>query len=227
MCDASSHRWLPGVLTMRWRHVFWISPLVGMVLGLGIHFVFFHRSEIKTEIKTVIMVRDHLQAHVDSIHSNTILVPVVRELDLAQYWHLSEDAAIGRVRANLRQSTLEGTNISCISFHEFDPMVAVKVPPAVVRQIGIQLDEWQKEKIEASSRSGEWMCSIPFSSDLIHEEASLSQTYPSLRQKPIHGFCSGVLLTAPLAYLLECLFPRRRTMNKCTRGKRYMDQSIP
>lgn len=119
MDSAPIRRWNPGFIARRWRHQFWILPLIGLAAGLLVDFL----PVIRGTATGVVQMRSG-GSNVPSvfaisppelnqvIRSDEILRATIRSQDLAVKWRMSEQACITDLRAGIRCRILPGTTLA-------------------------------------------------------------------------------------------------------------------
>ncbi len=89
MDPAPIRRWNPGFIAMRWRHLFWSLPLLGLLVGLVVHFL----PMIRNTATGVVLVRPGaLFSAADVVHAvqtDDILALTCIRTDLANRWNLN------------------------------------------------------------------------------------------------------------------------------------------
>ncbi len=131
MNDPAIRRWNPGFVAMRWRHVFWIVPLLGVLAALTVHLAFFHR----TDIRAVVAVRGVNFDLKELLHSDVVMRKSVRDLGLAARWSMDEDSAMERLRGETVMTVVPGTALAGISHLDFHPGKATEAAMTVVRHL--------------------------------------------------------------------------------------------
>jgi hypothetical protein len=119
MDPAPIRRWNPGFIALRWRHVFWGLPLLGLLVGLVMHFL----PMIRPTATGVVQIRPNVLSFstADVVHAaqtEEILALTCTRVDLANRWNLNGKEG-GSYTEELRRSVsakpIPGTSLVEIS----------------------------------------------------------------------------------------------------------------
>lgn len=77
---------------------------------------------------------DRILKAFQNVQSNPILDPVIEQLALPQKWHLSPEACLQRLAANLHVRQFRGTSIIQIEFTDPNPDLSVAITSAIAQK---------------------------------------------------------------------------------------------
>jgi hypothetical protein len=86
MSPSRSTRWNPGFIALRWRHLFWGLPLLGLLAGLVVHFL----PMIRNTATGIVQIRPTFST-ADVVHAaktDEILALTGIRTDLTHHWNL-------------------------------------------------------------------------------------------------------------------------------------------
>ncbi len=145
MNDPAIRRWNPGFVAMRWRHAFWIVPLLGVLAALAAHLAFHHR----TDVRAVIQIQmgsswPPSPSMEEMLRSDEVLRGTIRELGLAARWKANEEDAVERLRRQTVMSRVHGTLLIDISHLSFRPATAMETALSLARQFQSEVERHQR-----------------------------------------------------------------------------------
>lgn len=115
MDPAPIRRWNLGFVIMRWRHLFWGVPLLGLLVGLVLHFL----PMMEKSVNGIVELRSRTTgnplsgaSHLDTvIKSDALLRPTVAALDLPRHWQMASDDCVNRLRERIQIEPIRGTTL--------------------------------------------------------------------------------------------------------------------
>ena len=100
---------------MRWRHLFWGVPLLGLLVGLVLHFLPMMEKSVNgiVELRSLTTGNPLSGAsHLDTvIKSDALLRPTVTALDLPRHWQMASDDCVNRLRERIQIEPIRGTTL--------------------------------------------------------------------------------------------------------------------
>jgi hypothetical protein len=115
MDPAPIRRWNLGFVIMRWRHLFWGVPLLGLLVGLVLHFLPMMEKSVTgiVELRSLTTGNPLSGAsHLDTvIKSDALLRPTVTALDLPRHWQMASDDCVNRLRERIQIEPIRGTTL--------------------------------------------------------------------------------------------------------------------
>lgn len=122
MDPAPIRRWNPGFIALRWRHLFWGLPLLGLITGLVVHFL----PIIRGTATGIVQVRPCSQSSSGApiftpsdapqlLRSDAVLRRTVSALDLPLQWRLEESDCMTELRDAIQCDAIRGTALLEIS----------------------------------------------------------------------------------------------------------------
>ncbi len=122
MSPAPIRRWNPGFIALRWRHLFWGLPLLGLLAGLVVHFL----PTIRNTSTGVVQITRNLRAESglpsftnielpDVVRSEEVLWAAIQGLDLQGQWKMSRDDCVAELRDQISCKFIPGTELVEIS----------------------------------------------------------------------------------------------------------------
>jgi hypothetical protein len=115
MDPAPIRRWNLGFVIMRWRHLFWGVPLLGLLVGLVLHFLPMMEKSVNgiVELRSLTTGNPLSGAsHLDTvIKSDALLRPTVTALDLPRHWQMASDDCVNRLRERIQIEPIRGTTL--------------------------------------------------------------------------------------------------------------------
>ena len=123
MDPAPIRRWNPGFIALRWRHLFWGLPLLGLLAGLAVHFLPMIRGtatgivQIRPVPLTVASGRSFLGVSdvATMTRSDDLLGQTVLALDLPRRWRKESDVCVSELRDAINIEYIPGTALVQIS----------------------------------------------------------------------------------------------------------------
>ena len=116
MDPAPIRRWNPGFIALRWRHLFWGLPLLGLLAGLVVHFL----PMIRATATGVVQLRPALPSTAGLpvfgpsdvapiIRSDDLILQAVLAVDLPQRWRMASEDCVTKLRDAIRVECIRGT----------------------------------------------------------------------------------------------------------------------
>lgn len=89
MDPSPIRRWNPGFIALRWRHLFWSLPLLGLIVGLVVHFLPMIRPTATGVVQIRFGVPPFSTADViNAVHADDVISLTALRTDLANRWNL-------------------------------------------------------------------------------------------------------------------------------------------
>jgi hypothetical protein len=280
MQAAPTYRWGLGFIAMRWRHVFWVLPLAGLLLGSGLQFWKLYGPTATGLIQAPYFGFSPGARPADVarlLHTDDFLSKAEGSLGLSKRWAIDPGTCVVKLRNMIRSDAVPGTSLVELRVTDASRTEAIEIwntlarltnqhfveirnasiesalaaKKATIEALQLDLDE-KRVKLSAALKLSDLISDWPdspydqkksaeleqiiadvetaqkaldihlFSTACYSGEAPINvheaptffslNRWETLRPLLIHagiGLCIGVLLTAPLAYLLELLLPRR------------------
>ncbi|MGC4014316.1 MAG: hypothetical protein QM755_07345 [Luteolibacter sp.] len=202
MHAPSIHRWKACVLAKRWRHVFWISPLLGFLTALVIQGLFFHQKDM-----VAVLEAKPYPDRADLIlllRSDRMILGTVRDMRLDQRWRMTETAAAIRLRRNLFLEDIPGTNLVALHYLDPDPRETIAILSKVATQLPLGQTAHPEIKLEQAGYDGRSSSHVA-----IHSLPTPSCWIEAALKRIGLGFQIGILSIPFLVWLLEWWFPVR------------------
>ena len=119
MDPAPIRRWNPGFIALRWRHLFWGLPLLGLLVGLVVHFL----PMIRNTATGVVQIRPPSLSFstadvVHAVQTDDILALTGIRTDLANRWNLKGkegSPCAEKLRRSVSAKPIPGTALVVIS----------------------------------------------------------------------------------------------------------------
>jgi capsular polysaccharide biosynthesis protein len=119
MDPAPIRRWNPGFIALRWRHLFWSLPLLGLLVGLVVHFL----PMIRNTATGVVQIRPTALSFstadvVHAVHTDDILALTGIRTDLSHRWNLKGregGSCTEKLRRSVSAKPIPGTALVEIS----------------------------------------------------------------------------------------------------------------
>ncbi len=122
MDPAPIRRWNPGFIALRWRHLFWALPLLGLLVGLVVHFLPMIRGTATgiVQVRPISPSASGLPLFAPSdvarvIVSDDILRQTILALNLPRKWKMEERECMTDLRDTIRCQEIRGTALVEIS----------------------------------------------------------------------------------------------------------------
>jgi hypothetical protein len=122
MDPAPIRRWNPGFIALRWRHLFWGLPSLGLLFGLFVHFLPTIRNtsigvvEIDHYLRTEAGLPSFTCAEVPNvIRSEKVLGIAIKELNLREQWKTNREDCVANLRNQISCKLIPGTELVEIS----------------------------------------------------------------------------------------------------------------
>jgi hypothetical protein len=115
MHAVPTYRWGLGFIAMRWRHVFWLLPLAGLLIGLGLQLWTLYGP---TAIGTI-QARPIPGRHVSTfpldvatlLQSDATLSKTANSLGLSERWGSNPEMCVLRLRTMIHSQCISGTSL--------------------------------------------------------------------------------------------------------------------
>lgn len=140
MHELAPRRWYPGFIALRWRHLFWGLPLLGLLAGLVVHFL----PMIRGTATGVVQIRPipssttgTLPAYSDvarMVTSEEVLLAITRSLDLPRKWRIEEEACLSRLRGSIRCKGITGTSLLEVRVKGAHRAEAIRIWEALIKE---------------------------------------------------------------------------------------------
>lgn len=116
MDPAPIRRWNPGFIALRWRHLFWGLPLLGLLVGLVVHFL----PMIRGTASGIVQIRPTFSTAdvVHAIQTDDILALTGIRTDLTHRWNLKGregSPCTEKLRRSVSAKPIPGTSLVVIS----------------------------------------------------------------------------------------------------------------
>lgn len=140
MSPPRSTRWNPGFIALRWRHLFWGLPSLGLLVGLLVHFLPMVRGSatgivllrpLPTSVAGMLPARSDVAG---MFTSDEVLRASARALDLPRKWRIEEEACISRLRASIRCQGITGTSLVEVQVQGEGRAEAIRIWEALIKE---------------------------------------------------------------------------------------------
>jgi len=111
MNAAPTYRWGLGFISLRWRHMFWLLPLTGMLTGLGLQLWAMYGSTAVGIIQVCPPHGLHTGTPLVDVESDEILSKTVDSLGLSEQWAKSPETCVLKLRKMIRSEPVPGTSL--------------------------------------------------------------------------------------------------------------------
>ena len=115
MQAAPSYRWGLGFIAKRWRHVFWLLPLAGLLIGLGLQIWTIYGPTaigiVQARPTPARYSPTHFSEVATEFQSDDILSKTSYSLDLPGRWQLHREACVLRLRKMIGTKCIPGTSL--------------------------------------------------------------------------------------------------------------------
>ena len=116
MSSAPIRRWNPGFIALRWRHLFWSLPLLGLLAGLVVHFLPMIRGTATgiVAVGRVWPTVDGLPTFTsvdvpEIVRSENVLRDTISKLDLAKRWEMDGEKCVAELRGRISSNLVAGS----------------------------------------------------------------------------------------------------------------------
>jgi len=157
-------RWNLGFIIQRWRHVFWILPLVGLMAGAAFHFVVYRNM---AAVSAILQIRPSaggpgsvsplsVPAAMAAIKSDAVLGAASDKADLPTRWNTTRENSIRGLAALVKLTPIPGTSLIEVKVRTAKTADSLKICEAVIEAAAEQLREEAKREHSADiSRAAE------------------------------------------------------------------------
>ncbi|MEK7948859.1 hypothetical protein [Luteolibacter soli] len=115
MNAAPTYRWGIGFIAMRWRHVFWLLPLLGALLGLGQQYWKLYGPTATGLVQVssfgISPMRTSPAETARLLQSDEVLSKTETSLDLSGRWSTDPSSGVARLRRMIRCEVIAGTSL--------------------------------------------------------------------------------------------------------------------
>jgi len=209
---APTYRWALGSIAMRWRHAFWLLPLAGLLIGLGLQLWEFYGPTATGTIIVAVSPTSSPAEVPSLLRSDELLFKATDSLNLSKRWSISSGTCVVKLRDMIRSEVISGTSLVEVYVSNSSRRESIEIW-STLSQLANQ--HFLKRRAAETAKLPIRMGCILYSDPVIaHETPTLfSLDRPgdliSLLRQTVIALSIGVTLAAPFAYLLELLLPRR------------------
>jgi hypothetical protein len=115
MQAAPVYRWGLGFIAMRWRHVVWLLPLAGLLIGLGLQLWTLYGPTAIGTIQARPIPGHHLVTYMSDVatvlQSDSTLSKTADSLGLSERWASNRETCVLKLRTMIRSEVVPGTSL--------------------------------------------------------------------------------------------------------------------
>jgi len=115
MQAAPTYRWGLGFIAMRWRHLFWLLPLAGFLLGLALqlHALYGPTATGLIQVRQIAgsSPLTFMKDAADALQSDEVLLRALAPLGFEGQWKDKQEARVSKLRKMIRSEQIPGTSL--------------------------------------------------------------------------------------------------------------------
>ena len=150
MTELPHRRWAPGFVAMRWRHVFWVLPLVGIAIGLLAGYLDFRKKNAATGIVQVLPIHGvGFHEMLAALESEEVLSSTIRQVNLTDRWKMEHEECLPSLNGRVRIRNIRGTSLAEISILGMKSTETVEICASLIENFTIQMEARESAAVQA------------------------------------------------------------------------------